>query len=53
MKRRSFLKTSVAATGLAGLSSAGITASAADTSPAPRDYYELRVYRLKAGSDHH
>jgi NIPSNAP len=45
MKRREFLKTSLAASTLAGLSS---TALGADSvSSRGREYYELRIYRLK------
>jgi hypothetical protein len=50
MKRRTFLKTSMAASTLLGLAPAGLNASAAQPSGG-REYYELRVYRLK-GSDH-
>ncbi|MBE7539760.1 MAG: NIPSNAP family protein [Opitutaceae bacterium] len=46
--RRTFLKTSLAATASASL---GASLQAADASPAPgREYYELRCYRLAAGS---
>ncbi len=51
MKRRSFLKASVAATSLAGISSASLAASVSEA-PANREYYELRVYHLKSGVDH-
>jgi len=50
MKRREFLTTTVAASTLAGLGTAGLTASAAEraaTRPGNREYYELRGYRLK------
>ena len=50
MKRRTFLKTSVAASTLLGLGPAGLNASAAQPT-AGREYYELRLYRLKS-SDH-
>jgi hypothetical protein len=51
MKRRDFLKTSLAASALATLSPQ--TASAAsDTRMAEREYYEWRAYRLKPGADH-
>jgi hypothetical protein len=46
MKRREFLKTSLAASALASLSATG-----AEAKPA-QEYYQLRVYRLKAGADH-
>jgi hypothetical protein len=53
MKRRAFLKTSLAASALASLNPAGLTASAAESkTPSKRDYYELRTYRLKEGSNH-
>jgi hypothetical protein len=53
MKRRDFIKTSVAASTLAGLGTVGLTASAAEPAPAAnREYYELRAYRLKAGANH-
>ena len=50
MKRREFLTTTVAASTLAGLGTAGLTASAAEraaTRPGNREYYELRGYRIK------
>lgn len=50
MKRREFLKTSVAASTLAGLGAASLSASAAErpaVGPGNREYYELRGYRLK------
>ncbi len=50
MKRRDFLKASAAMSALAGLTSTSVTASAAQA--AAREYYELRVYRLKEGADH-
>lgn len=49
MKRREFLKTSLTVSTLAGLSSAGLD-SVAQTENGSREYYELRVYRLKAGA---
>jgi hypothetical protein len=51
MKRRDFLKTSLAASALAALAPQTATA-AADPKTAEREYYEWRVYRLKAGADH-
>jgi hypothetical protein len=51
MKRREFIKTSVAALGLSGLGPLGLTGAAAErTSREGREYYELRIYRLKAGA---
>ncbi|HWX22092.1 MAG TPA: NIPSNAP family protein [Candidatus Binatia bacterium] len=50
MKRREFLKTSLTVSTLAGLSSAPLGASAAQPSGGNREYYELRTYRLKAGT---
>ncbi len=51
MKRRTFLKTSLATSALAGVLPARL-ATADETSAAGREYYELRVYRLKPGADH-
>ena len=49
MKRRDFLKTSVTASALAGLGPACWNAGAEEPSHGPgREYYELRVYHLKA-----
>ena len=43
----------MAASTLAGLGTAGLTASAAQRAGTKdREYYELRVYRLKSGADH-
>ena len=51
MKRREFLKTSVAASTLAGLGAVGFNATtAAPASARNREYYELRVYRLRNGT---
>ncbi len=50
MKRREFLRASLTVSTLAGLSSAGLKASAQAASDANRDYYELRIYRLKPGA---
>jgi len=47
MKRREFLKTSIAASTLAGLGTAGVLAQGGDLN---REYYELRIYRLKSGA---
>jgi len=53
MKRREFIKTSMAASALAGLGSVGLNASAAErASGGAQEYYELRVYRLKSGASH-
>ncbi len=50
MKRREFLKTSIAASALAGIGPA--TAEAAGRPPGPQEYYELRAYRFKEGASH-
>jgi hypothetical protein len=53
MKRRDFLKTSLVASALGGLSATTFPARAADAAaPTGREYYELRVYRLKEGATH-
>ncbi len=53
MKRRNFLKTSLAVSALAGLNPASMTASAAQSAASSKqEYYELRAYRIKSGSDH-
>jgi hypothetical protein len=49
MKRREFLKTSLAASTVTGLAS--IKTFAAETGPAEREYYELRIYRFKPGAN--
>ncbi|HEV2392572.1 MAG TPA: NIPSNAP family protein [Verrucomicrobiae bacterium] len=49
MKRRHFLKTSLAVSTLAGLGAAGLSASAAGKK---KEYYELRAYHLKSGASH-
>ncbi len=46
MKRRQFLKASLAATSVAGLSSA-LNAAEAQNGNAAREYYELRLYHLR------
>jgi len=52
MKRRTFIKNSLAATALTGLASSALTTKAAEAgSPAGRDYYDLRTYRLKDSAD--
>ncbi len=51
MKRRQFLKTSIAASTVAGLGAVPLSAAAAVPKPTGnREYYELRVYRLKPGA---
>jgi hypothetical protein len=50
MKRREFLKTSLTVSTLTGLSPAGLGASAAEAGSSNREYYELRIYRLKSGA---
>src|ERR1035441_6044437 len=53
MKRREFLTTTMAASTLAGLGTASLTASAAEPAGARAwEYYELRVYKLKSGANH-
>jgi len=53
MKRRDFIKTSVAASTIAGFGPAGLAAAAAERAGGMnREYYELRVYRLKSGANH-
>ena len=50
MKRREFLTSTMAASTLAGLGTASLTASAAEriaSGAGDREYYELRAYRLK------
>lgn len=49
MKRREFLKTSITAAALAGLAPVGVTRTSAQGAAA-REYYELRIYRLKGGA---
>ncbi|MCX6955797.1 MAG: NIPSNAP family protein [Verrucomicrobia bacterium] len=49
--RRSFLKTSLAASATTAALAAGVKASAADKLPvSAHEYYELRAYRLKPGA---
>jgi len=50
MKRREFLKTSLTVSSLAGLTTAGLSVSGAESAGADREYYELRIYRLKTGA---
>jgi hypothetical protein len=49
MKRREFLKSSLAVTGAASLASALETAAAETGEPDTREYYELRLYHLRRG----
>lgn len=49
MKRRNFLKTSVAASAVAALADLPLKSAAASGA---RDFYELRAYRLKEGASH-
>jgi hypothetical protein len=51
MKRREFLKTTIAASALAGLNTPSLS-QAADASAGGREFYELRVYHLKNGAGH-
>jgi hypothetical protein len=52
MKRREFLTSSLAASAFAGVAPFGMTASATELAPTnAREYYELRVYRLKTGAN--
>src|SRR3974390_1100456 len=50
MKRREFLKSSLTVSTMVGLSRAGLGASAAESTAPNREYYELRIYRLKPGA---
>lgn len=50
MKRREFLKTSLTVSTLAGLSTAGLNVPAAESGDGGREFYELRIYRLKSGA---
>jgi hypothetical protein len=53
MKRREFLKASVAASTVAGLGPASLSLSAAEPRRGgQQEYYELRAYRLKSGASH-
>ncbi len=52
MKRRDFLKTSLAASAVAGLAPIGTSIFAAEPNSGAREYYEWRAYRIKAGADH-
>jgi hypothetical protein len=50
MKRREFIKGSLAASTLAGVTSLAVGEEKGQNMQ--RDYYELRAYRLKAGANH-
>lgn len=50
MKRREFVKTSLAVSTLAGLGTASLAAAAERGRGGKEEYYELRVYRLKSGA---
>ena len=53
MKRRHFLKTSLAASALAGITHSNLPVAAAEArAMINRDCYELRAYRLKADASH-
>ena len=49
MKRREFLKTSVTVSAAAALTTVGVGVASAQSNGG-REYYELRIYRLKAGA---
>ena len=49
MKRREFIKSSLAAAGVAGWSSVRETSAAEQSNQAPREFYELRLYHLRRG----
>src|SRR5437660_9158992 len=49
MKRREFLKSSLAATSVAGLTSVLKTSAAEQSAKTPREFYELRLYHLRRG----
>ena len=49
MNRREFLKSSLAATSVAGSASAFETSAAEKGEPSAREYYELRLYHLRRG----
>jgi len=52
MKRRDFLKTSLAGSALGALGAAQSETLASETQTAGREYYEIRAYRLKSDSSH-
>ena len=49
MKRREFIKSSLAAASVAGLSSVHETSAAEQSNQAPREFYELRLYHVNQG----
>ena len=49
MKRREFVKSSVAVTSLAGLGTALNASAAENEAKSPREFYELRLYHLRRG----
>ena len=51
MQRRQFLKNSILASGFLGLSCASTPSGSGKTAQKSREYYELRIYRLKEGGD--
>ena len=51
MKRREFLKTSLTASAVTGLSAATMNAQSVINPGPGREYYELRIYRLEQGAD--
>lgn len=50
MKRREFLKTSVVASTMVGLTSSALAAESGSRRNGRREYYELRIYHLKDGA---
>jgi hypothetical protein len=50
MKRRDFLKTTLTASTLTGVSAAALSAAAAQSPGGKQEFYELRAYRLKSGA---
>src|SRR5579864_7984949 len=50
MKRRQFLRDSLTVSTMAGLGTAALPTFAQSGSETNREYYELRIYRLKAGA---
>ena len=53
MKRRQFIKSSVAASTFAAVALERLNSTAAErASMANQEYYELRAYRLKSGGNH-
>ena len=52
MKRREFIKNSVAASSLSMFALQGMNSAAADVRGAKQEYYELRAYRLKNEGSH-